>query len=119
MPRTNDLYDLIAKLAPNIPSHFLYTRDDLISEVYLKAVTLKLTSTQALEIKKLVVEASYSRYRPKYKSHSTATYTAEELEIYCRERLVLPEDTLAPTQPEANLWDYLREALTLHLDYTP
>ena len=112
MPTTNPLYDLIAKLAPRIPAHFLYTRHDLISEVYLKAAKLSLTAAQVFEVKKLVVEASYSRYRPKYKSHSTATYTAEELEIYCRDRLVLPEALLAPSQPEATLWDYLREALS-------
>ena len=112
MPKVDDLYLAILKLAPNIPKSALYTKDDLISEVYLLATKKGLD--QPADLKKLVREASYRKYRPKYRSHSTANLSAEELLLYCNDRVVNqgadqePEEDTKPT-----LFDYLRAAYSI------
>lgn len=104
---TYRLYQYIVNRSPNIPKDAIYTKEDLISQVYLEAVSKGLTPGP--EVDKLIAAKSISRYRPKYPSHSTATFTAEELEIYCRDRLA-PENVIESSPSAQVLFDNLTQA---------
>lgn len=57
----------------------LFSRDDLISEVYLKCHQLGIPKEDEKAIKRQIYLANYSRNRPHHRVHSTARFTAEEL----------------------------------------
>ena len=106
-----ELYQIIKKYAPSIPANYMYSKDDLVSEVYLKFAKSEEIPTLEL-IKRQILEAKFRRYRPKYKSHQTSVLTAEELELYCDKLVVRPdyEDPLESVEP--SLWDYLKAAVS-------
>lgn len=103
---SNQLFRFIQQLAPNLKKSSLYTRDDLIADVYLKATELGLTINNKEQLQKLVKAYSIQQYRVKYSRHSTANYTAEDLEQFCRHLLVNQVDQVKGV----TLYDYLRQA---------
>lgn len=108
--QTNNLLQAIQTLAPRLDSSQLYSTHDLISEVYLKAHSLQLTADDTDQLKKLIREANFQKYRVKYPRHSTANYTAEELVEYCSH--LLAHKPSPEADPEPSLWDYLRAGLS-------
>ena len=86
------LWEYIKAHAPRLSPNAIYTRDDLVSQVYLEAHQRGLGLEDLGEVSKLIRNFSISQYRPKYATHRTANYSAEELLEYCAGRVVLPEE---------------------------
>lgn len=103
------LYVFIKANSPNIPAHFLYAKDDLVSQVYLEANRLGLGPDDHQAVRKLIHNFAISQYRPKYATHRTANYSAEELQEFCAGRVVLPEEKVISPLAEGIFVD-LREA---------
>jgi hypothetical protein len=102
-----NLHQAINQLLPNLKSTSLYTKADLLADVYLEAATNKVNPEDTEQLEKIVKKYAFRQYRVKYPRHSTANFTAEDLEQYCRHMVVTQKDseTIKPS-----LFDYLRQA---------
>jgi hypothetical protein len=102
-----NLHQAIEQLLPNLKATSLYTKADLLADVYIEAATNKVDPEDIGQLEKIIKKYTFKQYRVKYPRHSTANFTAEDLEQYCR-HMVITQENLEVVQP--TLFDYLRQA---------
>jgi hypothetical protein len=96
-PKQTRLYEAIQKLAPASLTS-TYSVDDLISDSFLSYAQKfpgYLEGTEELDLeqlKSIVKNFRIARNRHKYRVHSTANMTAEDLEQFARGRVVIEEE---------------------------